>query len=84
MGSNGRSHDLSNNIEIFQCTFLALIPKKKEENTIDKYRPISLCNVVYKIISKIIANRLKPILLGNYIPRTRGFSRRWTNSGLIL
>jgi hypothetical protein len=49
-------------LRAFNATFLALIPKEKEANTTDKYRPISLCNVVYKIISKIIAKRLKPIL----------------------
>lgn len=43
-------------------TFLALIPKEEEARTPEKFRPIALCNVIYKIISKVIANRIKPIL----------------------
>jgi hypothetical protein len=60
-------------LKAFNATFLALIPKEKEANSVDKYRPISLCNVVYKIITKIIANRLKPILQEIISPEQGGF-----------
>ena len=41
---------------------ITLIPKENEARTLDCYRPIELCNVVYNIISKLIANILKPLL----------------------
>ena len=43
-------------------TLIALIPKKRNPSCITEFCPISLYNVLYKIISKVLANRLKRIL----------------------
>ena len=54
--SQGHIHD------VFKPTFLAPIPKTGSPSSFDDFHPISLCNFIYKVISKTIANRLNPIL----------------------
>jgi exonuclease III len=43
-------------------TYLALIPKESNPETFARFRPISLCNASYKILAKLLANRIKPLL----------------------
>jgi hypothetical protein len=43
-------------------TTIVLIPKVDEPETLAEFRPISLCNVIYKVVSKCLVNRLRPLL----------------------
>lgn len=52
----------NDSIENINFTFLVMIPKINNPVKIIDYRPINLCNVIYKIITKMLANRLKLIL----------------------
>ena len=44
---------------------------KKKVQTLSRFHPISLCNIGYKVITKVIANRLRKIL-PKIIPENQG------------
>jgi len=44
------------------ASFVALVPKVRDPSRLEQYRPISLVGVVYKIIAKLLAKRLKKVL----------------------
>ena len=44
---------------IFNATLLTLIPTKQNPTSFDEFRPISCCNMIYKIITKVLALSLK-------------------------
>ncbi|KAG2684952.1 hypothetical protein I3760_10G100800 [Carya illinoinensis] len=46
----------------FGATNIVLIPKVDDPRGFSQFRPISLCSVVYKILSKVLVNRLEPIM----------------------
>ena len=66
-------------------TFIRLIPKFQGAAEVQHFRPLSLCNVSYKIITKILANRLAP-LLGKMVSPLQGtfIPGRWIVENIIL
>lgn len=43
-------------------TLVVPIPKVDVPTTFKEFRPISLCNVTYKLMTKVLVNRLRPFL----------------------
>ncbi|KAL5561445.1 hypothetical protein UlMin_031192 [Ulmus minor] len=64
---NGNLHQSINS------TNIVLVPKIKHPTTINHYRPIAVCNVIYKVISKLLADRLRPFLSSLICPTQNAF-----------
>lgn len=66
-------------------TMIALILKNGNVSSFDDLRPISLCNSVYKVISKVMANRLTMVLGTIISEEQRGFApNRSIVEGIII
>lgn len=66
-------------------TIVSLIPKKNRPNRVEEFRPISCCNVIYKVISKGMTNRLGECLRYLIDPAQAGFiSGRLMSDNIFL
>nr|XP_028948098.1 uncharacterized protein LOC114820924 [Malus domestica] len=54
-------------------TLITLVPKVDGPQDISQFRPISLCSTLYKVVTKILVNRLKPIMKSVIIPNQVSF-----------
>ncbi|GKA88788.1 hypothetical protein Tco_0810552 [Tanacetum coccineum] len=72
-GSDGYTATNGTLLKEINHTIIALIPKVKSLTRINDYRPISCCNVLFKCISKIIANRIKHCLKNIASPNQSAF-----------
>ena len=67
------SLDQAHIAEELNVSKIALLPKSEDRSRIQNFRPISLLNTPYKIIAKILANRMKPLLHHWILPSQTGF-----------
>lgn len=62
MAALNHFHQSCHMVRACNATFIALIPKKNGAMELRDYRPISLTGIVYKLVSKILAERLKKVI----------------------
>ncbi|PKU76567.1 hypothetical protein MA16_Dca001171 [Dendrobium catenatum] len=67
-----------------KATALVIVPKTKNATTVSEYRPIALCNTIYKIITKVIAERIKPVMKLIVMDTQAGFIKSRVSTDNIL
>jgi exonuclease III len=67
------SVDLEGIADELNISKIALLPKSEDRLRIQNYRPISLLNTLYKVVAKIYANRMKPLIHHWILPSQTGF-----------
>ena len=65
-------------------TFISLTSEVESPELVKHLHPISLCNIVYKVVTKIIANRLRRILPTVITPTQCGFIHNRSSSHNVI
>ena len=72
--------------EYLNRTLITLIPKCNTPESLSNYHPISLCNIVYKIVTKVIVAKICPMLSNLVLPYQTTFvpSRKGVDNPIIV
>jgi len=72
--------------EEFSDTFLTLIPKVSNPQSVTQLKPIGLCNMTYKVVSKVLVDRIKPVFDTLIAPTQSSFApgRQITHNIVII
>lgn len=62
MGALNHDHQHGHMVRSCNTSFITLIPKKKGAVELKDFRPISLISNVYKLVAKILAERMKRVI----------------------
>ena len=72
--------------EYLNRTLMVLIPKIHGPESLGNYHQTSLCNTAYKVITKIISNRIRPVLgsIISHLQTAFVLGRRGTDNAIIV